>query len=174
ASASDRNAGSGGRVGWVRVAAFRPDPDGGIHANSAFRRRDQLMRYPPPTPDLNSDISTAYSSGPRYGQRELDRVGPVKPTMGGGCRVPRRSEQPLRLPCCQEEGPVSTPVSGAKCSNCETQRPLQSVTVRVYFKRSQFDYRYRVCADCLRSLKSLLWCGATNVQQGMYDPPNAL
>jgi hypothetical protein len=69
---------------------------------------------------------------------------------------------------------VSTSVSGQRCSNCRCQAALTSVTVRLYLKRSQFDYRYRVCSDCVRSLKSLLWTGASNAQQGMYDPPNAL
>jgi hypothetical protein len=44
----------------------------------------------------------------------------------------------------------------------------------MYFRRSQFDYRYHVCDECLRCMKSLLWAGAENAQGGMFDPPNAL
>lgn len=69
---------------------------------------------------------------------------------------------------------MSTSVSGKRCSNCQQRQQLTSVTVRMYLRRSQLDYRYRVCSDCVRSLKSLLWAGAENAQAGMYDPPNAL
>jgi hypothetical protein len=66
---------------------------------------------------------------------------------------------------------VSLSVSGEKCSNCHHARAETSVTIRMYLKRSQFDYRYRVCPECVRVMKSLLWAGAVNCQNGMFDPP---
>jgi hypothetical protein len=68
---------------------------------------------------------------------------------------------------------VSTTVSGQKCSNCHVQASLTSLTVRLYVRRSQWNYHYRCCQECVRVLKSLLWAGADNATGGMFDPPNA-
>lgn len=60
------------------------------------------------------------------------------------------------------------------CVACAKQQPLVSASVRLYFRRSQWEYHYTLCGDCLKELKMFLWCNADNAVGGMFDPPNAL
>jgi hypothetical protein len=67
---------------------------------------------------------------------------------------------------------VSSVPSAQKCANCQSHKSLQSAAVRLYFKRSQWEYRYRLCGECLKQLKMFLWANAENAQGGMFDPPS--
>lgn len=69
---------------------------------------------------------------------------------------------------------MSTVETRQTCANCHKQQQLQSAAIRLYFKRSQWEYRYRLCGECLKQLKMFLWCNAENAQGGMFDPPNTL
>lgn len=58
-----------------------------------------------------------------------------------------------------------------KCNGCGALRELESVTCRVYRKRSQVDYRYRICADCRQVLEGFLEGAAESIQRGLYLEP---
>jgi hypothetical protein len=56
-----------------------------------------------------------------------------------------------------------------KCSVCPSKGLLEWVTVRVYRKRSQVEFRYHVCQDCIRVLAAFLEGGAVAVQRGLFS-----
>jgi hypothetical protein len=68
------------------------------------------------------------------------------------------------------EGVGSSGAMG-KCSACGVTAPVESVTVRVYSKRSQVDFRYRVCKEDKKVLYELLATGANEIQRGIFNPP---
>jgi len=55
------------------------------------------------------------------------------------------------------------------CDNCRAVTTLQHVTVRMYTKRSQLEFRYRLCPDDVRLLETLLEGTASIVQRGIFD-----
>lgn len=60
-----------------------------------------------------------------------------------------------------------------KCGNCGHVSDREWVTVRLYRRRKQTEFKYHVCLDCVHSLESLLGCGAEASQHGLFDPPQA-
>lgn len=57
----------------------------------------------------------------------------------------------------------------AMCRSCEQRAECQSVTVRVYRKRSQTEYVYRLCHACVQLLESLLEANAEGVGHSLFD-----
>jgi len=55
------------------------------------------------------------------------------------------------------------------CSQCQRPALLVTVTARLYERRKQLDYRYRLCADCRKMLECILEGPAMAVTQGMFD-----
>ena len=58
-----------------------------------------------------------------------------------------------------------------KCTVCGASGGVETLTVRVYSRRSQVDFRYRVCKEDKRVLYELLSTGASEVQRGIFNPP---
>ena len=56
-----------------------------------------------------------------------------------------------------------------KCSVCPEVGELEYITVRVYRRRSQTEFRYRVCRDCQRVLAAFLEGGAIAIQRGIFS-----
>jgi hypothetical protein len=59
--------------------------------------------------------------------------------------------------------------AAAACSSCHANRPVEYVTVRVYRKRSQVEFRYRVCKECILVLATFLEGSAIAVQRGLFS-----
>ena len=55
-----------------------------------------------------------------------------------------------------------------RCHVCGAEGRLEWVTVRVYQKRRQFDYRYHPCADCRRVLASFLEGNTLGMTSGLF------
>jgi hypothetical protein len=64
---------------------------------------------------------------------------------------------------------VANKSSRGRCDNCHGMLHLDSVTVRMYTKRRQVEFRYRLCTDDQALLESLLEGTASIVQRGMFD-----
>ena len=62
----------------------------------------------------------------------------------------------------------------AKCGVCGASGKVDAITVRVYTKRTQLEYRYRVCAEDKRVLQDILATGAFAIQKGMFAPPPSM
>jgi uncharacterized protein with PIN domain len=61
-----------------------------------------------------------------------------------------------------------------RCSQCKANGKADSVTVRMYRKRSQLEFRFTLCEDCLTMLTTILREGADSIQRGFYDPPSVV
>jgi hypothetical protein len=57
----------------------------------------------------------------------------------------------------------------AKCSSCDERSGVQTVTVRLYRRRAQLEFRYRLCPHCVRLLESLLEANAEWSGRGLFD-----
>jgi hypothetical protein len=62
-------------------------------------------------------------------------------------------------------------VATGKCSVCAHEGGVESITIRVYSKRSQVEFRYRVCKEDKKVLHELLATGAFAVSRGLFTPP---
>jgi len=62
-------------------------------------------------------------------------------------------------------------VATGKCTVCGKSDRVESVTVRIYSRRSQVDFRYRVCREDKRVMYELLSTGASEIQRGLFNPP---
>lgn len=61
-------------------------------------------------------------------------------------------------------------MSQSPCSNCGTREErTTSVTIRLYAKRRQTDYRYHLCANDLTIIETLLSGPADTVQRSFFD-----
>lgn len=58
-----------------------------------------------------------------------------------------------------------------KCCSCGEVGALESVSVRVYFKRTQVSYLYRVCQNDKMVLLTFLEGPALSTTRGLFDPP---
>lgn len=58
------------------------------------------------------------------------------------------------------------------CGQCHEQHVCEHVTVRVYRRRSQVEFRYTLCKDCMTMLATILRENASTVQRGMFAPPS--
>ena len=56
-----------------------------------------------------------------------------------------------------------------KCHVCGKIGRTESVTVRVYLKRTQRDFRYEPCADCRMVLLTFLEGSAVAVNRSFFD-----
>lgn len=56
-----------------------------------------------------------------------------------------------------------------QCTSCQSHVHVESVTVRIYRKRWQSEYRYRLCGDCTRLLDALLSTNAIATQRSLFD-----
>ena len=56
-----------------------------------------------------------------------------------------------------------------KCSVCPVVAELEYVTVRVYRRRSQSEFRYRVCKECTKVLSAFLEGGAISIHRGVFS-----
>ena len=59
-----------------------------------------------------------------------------------------------------------------RCGVCLKEAPLEWITVRVYCRRKQYDFRYHVCADDKQVLLTFLEGGAEAVSLGLFDHRN--
>ena len=60
-------------------------------------------------------------------------------------------------------------MSTSTCHVCGRTGKIESVTVRVYLKRLQRDFRYRPCSDCRAVLFTFLESSALATAKGMFD-----
>jgi hypothetical protein len=60
-----------------------------------------------------------------------------------------------------------------KCASCECTSTLQTVTVRMYARRSQFEWRLRLCPNCVEGFKGLLRGVCGHEQHSYFNPPDA-
>lgn len=67
---------------------------------------------------------------------------------------------------------VSPRPIASKCSECGAKRETEPITVRVYRKRVQFDYRYRMCLPCVGALNFLLGDRSINKTRRPYWEPD--
>jgi hypothetical protein len=65
------------------------------------------------------------------------------------------------------------PAGKQKCSVCGSQGVCEWVTIRVYRKRSQTQFRYFLDAECRQILAAFLEGGAVEIQRGLYDDRGA-
>lgn len=56
-----------------------------------------------------------------------------------------------------------------KCHVCDRFATLESVTVRVYRKTTQVDYKYRPCPDCRQVLMTFLGGSALAENRSLFD-----
>jgi len=59
------------------------------------------------------------------------------------------------------------------CTSCECKTSVQTVTVRMYAKRSQFEWRMRLCRNCVEGFKGLLRGVCGHEQESFFNPPDA-
>jgi hypothetical protein len=68
--------------------------------------------------------------------------------------------------------------TGAKkaltCLSCKADFAVEYVTVRVYFKRKQHEYRYRLCGVCKDMLVFFLRENCEYETAGLFQPPPQL
>lgn len=56
-----------------------------------------------------------------------------------------------------------------KCGSCGESRALQGVALRVYERRLQTQYTFRLCSECRDVLHGILQHGADGWSEGMFD-----
>jgi hypothetical protein len=66
---------------------------------------------------------------------------------------------------------VSKPLT---CRSCKADFAVEYVTVRVYFRRKQFEFKYRLCGVCKDMLLHLLRENCEYQTAGMFQPPSQL
>jgi len=54
---------------------------------------------------------------------------------------------------------------------CGGRQKLESITVRLYRKRSQAQYNYFICRECTDILTAFLEGGSISKSSGLFDPP---
>jgi len=54
------------------------------------------------------------------------------------------------------------------CSQCHERVVCENVTVRVYRRRSQYDFRYVLCEGCRLILYTILRENAMSIQRGAF------
>jgi len=59
-----------------------------------------------------------------------------------------------------------------KCHVCDRSATLESVTVRVYRKTTQVDYKYRPCVECRQVLMTFLSGSALTETRSLFDHNN--
>jgi hypothetical protein len=62
--------------------------------------------------------------------------------------------------------------SEEKCGVCGEKGKVESVTVRLYMRRSQEEFRYRLGKECRQLLQTFLAGGAMSRARGIFDPPS--
>jgi NAD-dependent SIR2 family protein deacetylase len=60
-----------------------------------------------------------------------------------------------------------------KCSSCECTKSVRVVTIRMYEKRNQTDWRVRVCENCVRGFRVFM-DGFSIGRQDSYFSPNVM
>jgi hypothetical protein len=60
-------------------------------------------------------------------------------------------------------------VAPGKCSSCGDSTRVEWVTVRVYVRRAQLDYRYHLCVECKTILRTFLEGSAVSIQRGLFN-----
>lgn len=55
------------------------------------------------------------------------------------------------------------------CMQCDADTNVESVTVRMYTRRSQTEYRFRICRECRQILSAFLEGPAESVSRGLFD-----
>jgi hypothetical protein len=56
-----------------------------------------------------------------------------------------------------------------KCASCGGHNQVESVTVRLYRKRRQVEFRYIICHFCTQVLESILETNSHAMQKSFFD-----
>lgn len=109
---------------------------------------------------------------PGHKKEDLDAVRRAKVPWGGEDVADPREARPAFVSSgviYTEVRPVTRAKRGGKCSECGEVKPLEPVTLRMYERRRQFEWRYRVCDLCCRMIRVLLSEHADATQEGFFD-----
>lgn len=68
----------------------------------------------------------------------------------------------------------SAPRARLTCLSCKADYAVEYVTVRVYFRRKQAEFRYRLCHVCKTMLMHLLRENCEYETAGLFQPPPGL